>query len=272
MKWNWFDFWFWFYIITVTFTYYSAYYSSKRIKHKEWLRGHFAHRGLYDRSQTIPENSLAAFQKAVENGYGIELDIQMSQDGKVYVFHDDDLTRMTGVNGLLEERSDDQLKSLRLANTQEPIPLLSEVLSLVKGSVPLLIEFKTTQRRTQVVRQTLDLIKDYPGEFAFCSFDPLILLELKKQDPTQIRGLNMEYSLNKKQYALFQRLVLHFGFLNFLIKPDYLSIDYLFVSMTYQFNRMLFKSFGMKWAIPTQAIEDQLIGSCETVIFEHYLP
>lgn len=272
MKWSWFDLWFWFNVIVVSFIYYALTYFSKRIKHQEWLRGHYAHRGLYNRSQTVPENSLAAFQMAVDHGYGIELDIQMSQDGQVYVFHDDELFRMTGVNGILECQSDEMLRSLRLANTQEPIPLLSEVLALVAGKVPLLIEFKTTQRRSLVVSETLSLIQGYQGNIAFCSFDPLILLELKKQDPTQIRGLNMEYSLNKKQFSWIKRLILHFGFLNFLIKPDYLSIDYMLVSPTYELNRRLFKSFGMKWAIPTQAIEDQLIGSCETVIFEHYLP
>ena len=100
----------------------------------------YAHRGLH--GEGVPENSLAAFKKAVENGHGIELDLQLSADGEVMVFHDYTLKRMTGEAGLLSEKTAEELRSLRLAGTDEHIPTLREVLELVDGQVPLLVELK----------------------------------------------------------------------------------------------------------------------------------
>jgi glycerophosphoryl diester phosphodiesterase len=98
----------------------------------------FAHRGLWD--QASPENSLAAFQKAVDAGYGIEFDIHKTSDGHVVVFHDDTLTRMCGVDGKIEQMTLAQLRELRLKGTDQQIPTLEELLCLVDGRVPLLVE------------------------------------------------------------------------------------------------------------------------------------
>jgi len=98
----------------------------------------YAHRGLHGGG--VPENSLAAFKKAVDSGHGIELDLQLSADGEVMVFHDYTLVRITGESGLLSERSAEELRSLRLSGTDEHIPTLREVLELVDGRVPLLVE------------------------------------------------------------------------------------------------------------------------------------
>ena len=268
----WFDVLLWIFVTGVLLLLLLSYYSSKRVRHLEWLKGYFAHRGLYSKNQVIPENSLAAFQNAIDNHYGIELDIQLSSDGVMFVFHDDDTLRMTSVSGILEEKDSKNIDNLRLGLTQEKIPPFKEVLDLVDGKVPLLIELKTTQRRTQAVHTVLDLIKDYQGDFAFCSFDPLILLELRKQAPQFLRGLNMEYCLDKKKYSWITKVILHNALLNFLIKPDYLSVDFTFKSSTYFFTRSLFRGFGMMWALPSQEKENKIKSLCETVIFEDYLP
>jgi len=251
---------------------FSMYYSSKRVRHLDWIKGYFAHRGLYNREKAIPENSMAAFQNAIDHHYGIELDIQLSSDELMFVFHDDDTQRMTSFSGILEEMDSKTIEGLRLKSTDERVPLLNDVLKFVSGRVPLLIELKTTKRRSLAVKNVLGLVKDYQGDFAFCSFDPLILLELKKQAPQYLRGLNMEYCINNEKYSLFTRVILHNAFLNFLIKPDYLSVDYNFKSTTYYFTRSLFKGFGMMWALPSQEKENKIRSQCETVIFEDYLP
>lgn len=242
-----------------------------RAKTTPWLKGHFSHRGLYTKDQSVPENSLGAFARSMELGYGIELDVQLSQDGEVYVFHDDDLFRMTGTQGILEEKTSEELQKLTLKNSGEKIPLLSEVLALVDGKVPMLVELKTTQRKERSVKAVVALMKAYEGHYAYCSFDPLILTFLRGYAPKQLRGLNMEYALDKTQFSWLTRIVLQFALLNFNCKPDYLSVDYTHVPSVYRFWRS-FGAYGMKWAVPTQEEEDQLIGSCETVIFEHYLP
>jgi glycerophosphoryl diester phosphodiesterase len=248
------------------------YYSSKRVRHLDWINGYFAHRGLYQRENFIPENSLAAFQNAIDHHYGIELDIQLSSDELMYVFHDDDTQRMTSVSAILEELDAKTIDGLKLKSTEEKVPPFSEVLKLVSGRVPLLIELKTTKRRALAVKKTLELIKDYQGDFAFCSFDPLILLELKKQAPQYLRGLNMEYCIDNEKYSLLTRIILHNALLNFLIRPDYLSVDYNFKSRTYYLTRSLFKGFGMMWALPSQEKENKIRSQCETIIFEDYQP
>jgi len=244
---------------------------NSRAKYQPWLNGHFCHRGLYTKDQTVSENSLGAFARAVELGYGIELDVQLSQDGKVFVFHDDDFFRMTGTKGILEEKTSGELDPLRLKQSNEKIPHLSEVLSVVDGKVPLLIELKTTKRKEKSVKAVIEVMKDYEGKYAYCSFDPLILVFIRTYAPKQLRGLNMEYALDKKQFDWLTRIVLQFALLNFSCQPDYLSVDYTHVPFVYRFWRK-FGAFGMKWAVPSMEAEDDMIGSCETVIFEHYLP
>ena len=109
-------------------------------KYRDLLRQPFAHRGVH---KVYPENSLPAFGSAIELGLAIELDIHLSQDGQIVVFHDDTLKRMTGEDKFVKYLNYDEIKSYRLNDTEYYIPLLSEVLSLVKGKVPILIEIKT---------------------------------------------------------------------------------------------------------------------------------
>ena len=104
------------------------------------LRVDYAHRGLH--GETIPENSLPAFARAVEEGFGIELDVQLSSDGIIMVFHDDTLARMTGAKGKLNEYTCEELQQLHLGDSEETIPTFDQVLEVVGGRIPLLIELK----------------------------------------------------------------------------------------------------------------------------------
>ena len=100
----------------------------------------FAHRGLFNPKLGIPENSMPAFSRAIEKGYGIELDVQITKDNRIVVFHDYSLGRMCGIDIPLETKTYAELQELCLQNTRETIPLLSDVLKLVNGQVPLLVE------------------------------------------------------------------------------------------------------------------------------------
>lgn len=244
---------------------------SRRAWHQPWLKVHFAHRGFYNQNQGFPENSLGAYQNAVDHHFGIELDVQCSHDGLVYVFHDEDCLRMTGISGLLEEKNRTELDLLRLQASQEKIPLLKDVLEMVNGQSPIFIELKTTLRRKLCVKQVLEDLKNYQGNITLCSFDPLILLEIKKQAPDRLRGLNIEPAIKKSKYNLITGLALHYGLLNFLIKPDYISVDYRFNSLCYWLNHNL-GIYGMMWAISSQEIEDEKKTHCETIIFKGYNP
>lgn len=103
---------------------------------------YYAHRGLHQDKNISPENSLAAFQLAVDNNYGIELDVNLTMDHVPIVFHDGDLKRVCGLDKKVNEMTFEELKSLRLYNSNERIPHLQEVLDLVDNQVPLIIELK----------------------------------------------------------------------------------------------------------------------------------
>lgn len=109
------------------------------LKFAEW---NYAHRGLWNAAEGVPENSLPAFARAAEQGYAIELDIQITKDGRIVVFHDDTMKRMCGNEGKISDYTYEELQQFHLGDSTEKIPLLREVLQTVDGRVPLLIEIK----------------------------------------------------------------------------------------------------------------------------------
>ena len=148
----------------------------------------FAHRGLH--GPGVPENSMAAFRAAVELGAGIECDVRLSGDGKVMVFHDHDLRRMCASALAVESTRADMLASQRLFDSNEHVPLLSELLDLVAGQVPLLIELKcrggNTPRLSQAVAARL---AGYSGPVGVMSFEPAVGKWFSRHAPQARRGL-----------------------------------------------------------------------------------
>ncbi|TVR06529.1 MAG: glycerophosphodiester phosphodiesterase [Spirochaetaceae bacterium] len=149
---------------------------------------HFAHRGLHTPDGTIPENSLPAFAAACEAGYGIELDVQLSADGQVVVFHDDDLVRVCNDPRAVADLSTDALSRLRLFDTAERIPLLSEVLALVGGRVPLIVELKDGPRNDVLCTETARLLDRYIGPYCIESFHPGIVRWFRRNRSGVVRG------------------------------------------------------------------------------------
>lgn len=155
----------------------------------EWLTTTpIAHRGLHT-LPAAPENSLAAFAAAADAGYAIELDVRLLADGKVVVFHDGDLGRMTGMPGAIAERTVADLRDLRLQGTQEPIPLLAEALQAVSGRVPFLIELKVSSADAKALTDaTLDILSAYTGAVAIQAFDADTVAYLSERAPAVLRG------------------------------------------------------------------------------------
>ena len=141
----------------------------------------YAHRGLH--GETVPENSLLAFDLAAKEEYGIELDVQLSADGEVMVFHDYRLARMTGCEKKLCELTAAELSGLRLKGTDEKIPTFREVLALVDGRVPLLVELKGESTDTSLCPKVAELLREYGGAYCIESFNPLLLGKMRKQLP-----------------------------------------------------------------------------------------
>ena len=151
-----------------------------------------AHRGLH--GPGIPENSLAAAQAAIDAGYGIELDIQPARDGTALVFHDYDLSRLTGGQGLVRGFDPDALSARRLMGTDHPIPTLRRFLDLVAGRVPLLIEIKDQDMRLgpdigHLHKAVADALHGYDGAVAVMSFNPHVVAAFHALAPNVPVGL-----------------------------------------------------------------------------------
>jgi Glycerophosphoryl diester phosphodiesterase len=156
-----------------------------------WIGEHdYAHRGLYDGG--VPENSLAAFARAAMSGFGIELDIQRSSDGRAIVFHDETLDRMTAERGPVVKYTSVQLGGFTLAGTAQTIPTLRDVLAEIDGRVPVLIEVKSSQdaRVSATCLAVRRVLEGYTGKHAVMSFDPRVSRWFAQYSPHTVRGLS----------------------------------------------------------------------------------
>lgn len=159
-----------------------------------FLRRPLAHRALHDKAARRPENSRAAMQAAIDHGYGIELDLQLSADGVAMVFHDEELDRLTRAKGPLNAREARDLARLRLRHGDEGIPTLDEVLRLVRGQVPLLIEIKDQDGQMgeaigPLEEATARALHRYDGPVALMSFNPHSVVAMADLCPAIPRGL-----------------------------------------------------------------------------------
>ncbi len=237
-----------------------------RINYDFWLINKpIAHRGLWGNG--LIENSLSAYKNAVDNGYPIEIDLYSSSDGVLFSFHDITLKRMTGADGLICEKTAKELKELCLLDSNEKIPTFEEVLSLVDGKVPLLIELKD-QPDKSYVDKVVERLKDYKGEFAIQSFNPLYIKKVKALAPEFIRGI-LATKTHSKDLPFIKRQVVKNMLLNFLIKPDFIS---------YSFEDLPLPKRKTKniplicWTITSQEDYDKIKPLVKNIIFEHFIP
>lgn len=183
----------------------------------------YAHRGLHKRG--LPENSCAAFDLACREGFGIELDVQLSRDGEVMVFHDYTLDRVVGREGKVSELDAEELKTLSLLGTQEKIPTFREVLSLVDGRVPILVELKGESMDTSLCEKVAALLREYKGTYCIESFNPLLLSAMRKCLPEAYYGLLYTNVCRDKQKKSLLNMALTAMLLNVLARPDFIAYN-----------------------------------------------
>ena len=185
----------------------------------------YAHRGLYDPDQSTPENSIPAFRRAAELGYGIELDVQLSKDGFCVVFHDDDLLRACGDGRRVDEVTWDELKTMRLFGTSRRIPLFRDVLALINGRVPLMVELKSGPRNVELCRSVCAILRDYEGDACIQSFDPRIVAWFRRHDPSRFRGQLAQPSkfYGEDGMAPFTSAILGNTLLNAAARPQFIN-------------------------------------------------
>lgn len=225
---------------------------------------YIAHRGLHD-GKIIPENSLLAFKKAVEKNYAIEFDVTISKDNQAIIFHDDDLFRLCNKKEKIEESGYEVLKQLKLYDTNEHIPLFSEMLEIVNAKIPLIIEIKKHQNIGILENIIVECLKNYKGEYYICSFEQNILNWFKVNKPNLNRGLIFEsLPLKFKKYEKFIFLYKYFK-----SKPDFISLDYkLIESSIFHFCKAK-KIPTIIWTVNSQVLFEKYYDEVDAIIFEN---
>lgn len=227
-----------------------------------------AHRGLHSGDSQVPENSLPAFRAAAEAGYGVELDLQMTKDGQVVVYHDDNLKRVCGVEGSIEDMSFHQLRRLTLFGAKEHIPLFSEVLDIIDGRVPMIVELKRSKRNRELCEATLELLRAYDGDYCVESFDPEIVAWFRYNAPDILRGQlsSVPHELRNHTGRIKAYLVGHL-LTNFMTRPHFVAYGLEKKPLTV----CLCEKMGAMKVCWT-SLEPKNEVENDVVIFQHYHP
>lgn len=235
-------------------------------------RTQYAHRGLHTKDKSVPENSMAAFSAAVEAGYGIELDVNITADDKIVVFHDDNLKRVCGVDRKIGDCTYKELQGYRLHGNSEKIPLFSDILALVGGAKAIIVELKSSHRNKALCERTAALLDKYTGPYCIESFDPRIVLWFKKQRPQTIRG---QLSAGRRNYVsqpYYQTVLLSGLFTNIVTRPHFVAYKHEDSKM---FKLGLYRLLGGKlfgWTVRDTDDAQRLIRYFDAIIFEFFRP
>lgn len=236
------------------------------------LSRHYAHRGLFNNDSDAPENSLKAFQKAVDYGYGIELDVQLSKDGIPVVFHDASLKRMCGIDGHVWNYTLKELQTMKLGISGQTIPTFQQVLAQINGKVPLIVEYKLDIPQTDVCKKGNELLKNYEGIYCIESFHPLALLWYRKHRPDIIRGQLSENFMKHKQYRGKPELwVMKHLLTNVATRPDFIAYNH---EDKENLSRRICRRFGaLSAAFTIKSQKEYLVAkdSFDLFIFDSFL-
>ncbi|MBQ4561976.1 MAG: glycerophosphodiester phosphodiesterase [Clostridia bacterium] len=235
----------------------------------------YAHRGLHRKDNGIPENSLPAFCLAQENGYGIELDIHLSADGTPVIIHDTSLRRTAGEDIDITDIHDSDIPKYSLEGTNQTIPFFSDVLRVIGGRVPLLIELKVdNDNYRELTDRVMNELEGYTGIYAVQSFDPRAVNHLRKSYPHIMRG-QLAGFLRKNGDTLHR--FLDFGLrnllTNFITKPHFISYRVQDTDRpSMKLCRTLYKPFELNWTCKKKAHHIIAHKNGAIPIFENYIP
>ena len=250
-----------------------------RRNHPGWdaLSGvRYAHRGLHDMRLGVPENSLAAFRRAVEHGFGAELDVHLMADGELAVVHDSSLARVCGRQVHIEDLTAADLPDCALMGTEETVPLLRDVLALFEGKTPLIIELKVERGNAGALTDAvMTLLKGWNGTYCIESFHPGVLLRLKKKYPEVIRGQLSENFLKDREASLSlpARIVLTNLLTTAATGPDFIA--YKWQDRGNPTLRLMKKVYGVHeaaWTVKDRETMETMDKDGAISIFEGFIP
>ena len=233
----------------------------------------FAHRGLHDNKTDEPENSMAAFRRAVEAGFGMELDVQVTRDGVPVIFHDFTLHRICGAEGKPAECTYEELQAYTLCNSGERIPRLEDLLTMVDGRVPLIVEIKAETADVSCCAVIDEMLRAYKGAYCIESFNPMVLWWFRRNHKEAVRGqLSSNFRREGVYWNVFYFAMTHLLF-NFLTKPDFIAYNHEFREEPgRRICRRLYRHPAAAWTIRS---EQELAAAGEefdVFIFESFLP
>lgn len=185
-----------------------------------------AHRGLHDFKSGIVENTSSAFQAALDKGYAIECDLQLTADGEAVLFHDEHLGRLTEADGMVKHMTAAQMKALTIRRSRDHVQTLAELLAQVRGRVPLVIELKSHwDGDTRLAARALEVLKSYQWPFCLMSFDPAMIEAVRRLSPATIRGIVAERAFDSYYDALPYRTQMELRTFSHIARtrPDFIS-------------------------------------------------
>lgn len=251
-----------------------------RRNHPDWdrLEGvRYAHRGLHDEARGIPENSTAAFRRAIEQGFGAELDVHLMADGELAVIHDSSLKRMCGAPVEIEDLTAADLPHYPLLGTEETIPLFRDVLALFEGKTPLIIELKVERDNANALTDAvMEALKGWRGRYCIESFHPLVLLRLKEKYPQVVRGQLSENFLKARDVGTLSmpgRFILTNLLTTAVTTPDFIA--YKWQDRRNPSLRLMRSLYGVReagWTIRDRQTLEELEQDGVIPIFEGFLP
>lgn len=227
-----------------------------------------AHRGYHDKKRGIPENSIAAFKRAIRYNYTIELDVHLTKDDRLVVFHDSNLKRVCGVNKIIENCTYNELLKYDLFDTKYKIPLFEEVLKLVDGKVGLLIETKTSKFNRNLEKELSNLLDDYNGLFAIQSFNSSSILWFKKNRKGYIRGLLSSGFKHDKKISDLRKNLAKSVIADIFLRTDFIAYDINALPNSYIEAKRKSKLI-LGWTVRNKEDYEKAIKYCDNLICEN---
>lgn len=238
----------------------------------EFKGWYYAHRGFHDNKTDAPENSAKAMRLAVENGYGIELDVQLTKDEQVVVFHDANLKRVCGVDAKVNSMTYEELQTLHLLDSDETIPLFSEVLKIIDGKVPLIMEVKMVNGKTRICELASKELENYKGVYCMESFHPFAVQWFKNNCPDVVRGQLSANFKKEGQKEGLQEWLVHMLFINVLGRPDFVAYSHKSANNVSRCLTRMFGATAVAWTIRSQEELDRNKNKFDLFIFEGFRP
>jgi glycerophosphoryl diester phosphodiesterase len=240
----------------------------------DWLVAKpIAHRGLHQRGSGIIENTETAFKRAIDGGYTIECDLQITVDGEAVVFHDETLDRLTDSKGLVKHHTALELQNIAISGSKDRIQTLNELLEQVNGKVPLVIELKSHWNSdVRLATHALKVLEPYAGPHAIMSFDPDLVAAVAELSPRTVRGITADRAVVDYYNALPLARRVEMRNMSHLHRTKPHFVSYYFRELPFAPVQMI-RAAGypvITWTIRSKDEEREALRYSDQVTFEGY--